>query len=310
MNEQLASDIKELAQEIGYVACGITSARPFNTFGRTVRDLIKRFPEAESLYGWMLNREDPRIKNPWARSIVVCIRHYGKYRLPKELVGHIGLNYLFDLRYEESPDHAMPKRMTDGLKKLRLRTRKGGVPDKAAASRAGATRFGKNCIAYCDGYGSWINIETWLVDVELPADVPSLRPLCPPGCRKCIDACPTGALVEPYRMRMDRCIAHLTYSSKGPVEPGLWDKMGEWIYGCDLCQQVCPLNHDKWEEEEDATWLEKIEKKLTPEALAGMDEATYRNVVHPLFWYIPKNDLHRWHENARRALEAKSRGKE
>jgi epoxyqueuosine reductase len=149
-----------------------------------------------------------------------------------------------------------------------------------------------------------MNIESWRVDAELPADRPTVDPPCPEGCRACLDACPTGAIVEPFVLRMDRCVAYLTYDAPEPIPAPLRDRMGGWIYGCDICQEVCPLNRGKWQEREAAPWLEEVAHLLTPEALAGMDEETYRNVVHPLFWYIAPDNLARWHRNARRALDA------
>ncbi|MCF7855493.1 MAG: hypothetical protein K9N51_11895 [Candidatus Pacebacteria bacterium] len=295
--------IKRTAADIGYLACGITTAAPFTRFADALRDRVARFPKASSLYAHMSYRADPRRTTPWARSIVVCIRRYGKYDLPPGLDNHIGRNYLADQRVPQCPDHDMPKRMTAALKKLGLKVKRGGTPDRLAAARAGVVRIGRNGFAYHEKAGSWLNISTWRVDAELPADQPDFACPCPDDCRACMDHCPTGAIVDPYVMRMDRCIAYLTYHAPHPIAPDLWAEMGPWIYGCDACQRICPLNDGKWQPEEPATWLDEAREYLTPQALADMGEVTYREVVHPLFWYIPLDDLERWHKNARRADE-------
>ena len=163
------------------------------------------------------------------------------------------------------------------------------------------TRFGRNNFAYSE-HGSWINVQSWLVDVALPPDAPTLEPACPDACRACIEACPTEALLEPFVMRWDRCIAYLTYEAPEPIAPELWQRMGPWIYGCDVCQEVCPLNEETWEPVEKAPWLEKVAWSLRPDALADMDEETHRAIVHPRFSYIPPENLARWRANARRAL--------
>ena len=302
MSEELKQAIKELVLRAGYVACGIIRAEPFVEYQRALGERIARFPEAAPLYEELRPRVDPQSKAPWVRSIVVCVRRYGKYILPQEAVGHIGRNYLGDRRFEGCADHAISDVVRDGLKALGLRIRKGGVPDRWAGARAGVTRFGRNCFAYAGRYGSWVNIESWRVDAELPPDEPTLTPACPPDCRACIKACPTGALSEPFVMRMDRCIAYLTYYAPHPIVPARWEKMGPWIYGCDVCQEVCPLNRGAWEPLEEAGWQMAVAEHLSPAALATMSAEVYREIIHPRFPYIPLEDLERWHVNARRAL--------
>ena len=304
MNLCLVDQIKSLAAQVGYAACGITSSEPFDDYLAALADHIRRFPEAQSLYKPMRQRAAPREKTPWARSIVVCLRWYGKYALPETAVGIIGRSYLADRRYAGCPDHDMPKRMKEGLAGLGLRVKTGGVPCRAAAARAGIARFGRNGFAYSERYGSWINIEAWRVDAELPLDKPATGCPCPNGCDVCLKACPTRALESPFTMRMDRCIAYLTYGAPEPVAQDLREKMGRWIYGCDACQEVCPLNKGKWKPLEDTAWQNEAKPHLTAAALAAMDEETYRKTIHPRFPYISEDDLGRWRSNAARSVSA------
>lgn len=302
----LETQIRDLARSVGYIDCRFTTAAPFEDYRQALEDRMRRFPEAADFYGAMRGRSDPRGNAPWVRSVVVAIRVYGKYRLPEGLAGHIGRNYLADRRIAACPDNTMPSRMKSGLMALGCRVKAGGVPCRSAAARCGAVRIGRNGFAYSREYGSWINIEAWRVDADLAPDAPDGEPLCPDGCRACLDACPTQAIVEPYVMRMDRCIAHLTYAAPEPVAPELQARMGPWVYGCDACQEACPLNAGRWRATEPAPWLDAVASRLTPEALGSMDERTYRESIHPLFWYIPDTSagLARWRANACRACAA------
>jgi epoxyqueuosine reductase len=297
--------IRELALASGYVACGVTRAERFWEYEEALDRRIELFPEAAPLYEELRGYADPLREAPWARSIVVCVRWYGRYDLPEGLVGHIGRQYLTDRRSSQGPDHGMPGRMSEGLERLGLRALAAKIPERLAAAKAGVARIGRNGFAYSDRYGSWIDFASWLVDAELPPGAPAADCPCPAGCRACIEACPTHAIVEPYVMRMDRCVAYLTYHAPEPIPGDLWEKMGSWIYGCDACQEACPLNRGKWRRQDRAPWLERAARHLVPEALAAMDEATYREIVHPLLWYIPVEHVHRWHANARRALGEK-----
>jgi len=300
---EIADRIRTAAAELGYVRCGFTDATPFERYARALDEHIRRFPEASSLYEPMRRRIDPRRTAPWARSIVVCIRGYNRFRLPPRLSDHIGRTYLVDNRRPGCPDHRMPRAMTELLRGLGLRVKRGGVPDRAAAERAGVAWILKSGFAWTPETGTWLNIETWRIDADLPPGRPLPGCPCPDDCTACIEACPTGALTAPLAMRMDRCVAYLTYEAPWPIAPDLWKCMGPWVYGCDACQQACPLNRGRWRNLEPGPWLDAIAEHLTPEALAEMDQKTYENVVYPRFWYIPREHLWRWRANARRAVE-------
>jgi len=308
MPNDLVSQIKALAAETGYAECGVTTADPFEDYATTLEELARRFPEQREQWLRMMHRARPREKAPWVRSIIVCIRWYGRYEVPESAVGSIGRSYLTDRRFEGCPDHDMPARMKAGLIRLGLRVKRGGLPDREAAARAGVARIGRNCFAYSDQYGSWINIETWLVDAELLPDTPSSGSPCPEGCDACIRACPTQALSAPFTVRMDQCIAYLTYEAPEPVSPELSGKMGKWIYGCDVCQEVCPLNKGKWKNEKKADWMLEIEPHLIPLALSQMNEETYRKIIHPRFWYIAEDNIKRWRASAARVTATLAAG--
>lgn len=298
--------IRAAARALGYAACGFACADPFPEYNAALDERAERFPQAAEAYRRLRPHGRPRQGAPWARSIIVCIRPYDGYRLPRNVSRHFGRNYLVDRRLPACPDHERPQRMSAALKALGLRVRRGGVPDRAAAARAGVAAIGRNGFAYAPPHGSWINIETWRVNVALPAGTPQPTP-CPDGCDLCLRACPTRALEAPYRMRMDRCIAWLTYHAPEPVAPDLWERMGAWIYGCDECQKVCPLNRDAATAAgEPVPWIEAVADLLTPAALARMDMHTYRERIHPLFWYIPATPegMARWCRNATRAAKA------
>ncbi len=299
----ISEKIKELAKDVGYVGCGIASTEVFTEFSAAIDQRIRAFPALASEYENMLKRAFPRQNNPWANAIVVCVHWYGKYRIPENISKGIGRSYLFDRRNSDCPDHDLPGRMKKGLEQLGLRVRRGGVPDRWAAARAGVARFGRNNFVYTEKHGSWINIEPFLVDAELTPDEPSYEIACPDSCRLCVEECPTKALQRPFCMRFDHCIAYLSYNAPEPIEPELWRLMGPWVYGCDQCQLICPLNADKWREIETAEWLKKMAPYLSTEALAEMDDATYRDVVQPTFWYIAADGVERWRRNALRARD-------
>ena len=120
----------------------------------------------------------------------------------------------------------------------------GALLEKSLARRAGLGAIGKNTLLIRPGRGSYFTIGSLLLSTPLPSriDAHGTTEICG-GCRRCLDACPTGALVEPYRLDSRRCLSYLTIER--PTDDSLELRKrfgGEWLFGCDICQEVCPYN--------------------------------------------------------------------
>ena len=116
--------------------------------------------------------------------------------------------------------------------------------ERAWAERAGLAYIGRNCCAIVPGQGSYRFLAVMLVNQELPPDPPLATAVQHCGsCHRCLEACPTDAFVGPHRLDARRCLSYLSIELKGPIPVPLRLGMGRWVFGCDLCQEVCPHNH-------------------------------------------------------------------
>ncbi len=298
----ITDDIKEKAHSLGYDLCGIIPADSLNEYCLHLDKRIERFPESRQLYEKLYNFGSPEKKEKWAKSIIVCVRRYNKYKIPSGTDRYFGKVYLFDGRLKCSEEYRNTVLFEEYLRDLDASFFKDFTAARLAAVKAGLGQFGKNNFLYTQ-YGSWVWIDTWTVNLELKYDEPAAPAgTCPENCKKCIESCPTGALSESFAMDRGTCISQLTCFSSDLQPDHLRDQMGTWLYGCDVCQDECPMNRDTWIGEEKFPELDSITELLIPEKIFEMDEKIFLEKIHPRFWYIGKNNIRLWKCNAIRAM--------
>jgi len=149
------------------------------------------------------------------------------------------------------------------------------IAERDFAWAAGLGWFGKNTMLIDPKSGSYFLLTAFLTDVALPADAPLQTDHCG-TCTACLDACPTGALPEPGVLDAARCISALTVESQGPVALDLRPGMGDWIFGCDICQEVCPWNRHAPGSSEPTFQPRGGEATLSLAGLLGLDEQAFR----------------------------------
>ena len=297
-----STEIKRKAKELGYLACGIIPSMVFDEYTKALDDRINSFPESKELYANFYKLAE---KNEAAKSIIVTTIRYNKYKVPEKLQGLIGKMYLFDSRLSYSYENRAKLEFETYLKTFGFNILPSNVPVRWAAVKAGLGKFGRNNFIYDPEHGSYIIINTWAIDKELDYDTGDEKSFpsgCNENCQKCVSSCPTAALSGSLSMDMGKCIARHSFSAKDALDEKTRSQMGLWIYGCDVCQDVCPLNKDKFKESKEFPLLSEFEEYLKPENLLTMDENTYLNIVDPRFWYIGKDNIWLWKCNALRHM--------
>ena len=265
-----ADQIKAQAAALGFDACGIAAADHIDPEGRFNAWLEKGY-HADMV--WMTRapeiRTDIRLKLPNAKSVVVVAKDYFANRPPAAPLTGLVSRYAWGRDYHEvlrDPARAL----ADSIRRMEpnaatyLSIDTGPVWEKAWAARAGLGWIGKNSLVIRPDVGSWCVLAVMATTVELTPDAP-IANQCH-ACTHCIDACPTGAIVAPGVIDARRCLSYQTIENRGAIPEALHAAMGDYVFGCDRCQEACPWNqsppthpHPEFLPQNDSIPLDEIE---------------------------------------------------
>lgn len=291
--------IKTKGLELGFSHVGIIPCHDYPEYAKEVasRPDYKRFVDnPASFYAGCF----PSRYYPQGRSVVCATYGYSGIDYPEGMLAHIGRIYLARC-YVPTPESIAGRRvaaMAEYLEGFGMDVFDNSVefPARPAAVEAGVVRYGDNNFVRTEEDGSFVVIYVWLIDAELAYDAPLEPQPCPDDCRLCVKACPTGALEGPRRLNPMRCI--LMNDLLVPMKPGMEDVVGQHIHGCDICQAVCPRNHEVLSRpKRKDPFLEKLAEKFSLERILlmeGFDDDYYEDVVRPIMYnYIRDVDVFR-----------------
>jgi len=305
--------IVERAKSIGFDRCGVVRAEKFPELAQTSEWLAREY-SGEMKYLADPRRSDPQSALPGVRSVIVCLLNYNTahplstetkpqndQEEPRGWISRYawGRDYHEVLRYRLDRLVGSLREHFSGPLEARSYVDTGPVQERILAKHAGLGWLGKNTLLLNEALGSYFFLGVILTTLDL---TPSLaaNELPPPdlcgNCRQCLDACPTEAFVEPYVMDARRCISYLTIELRQNIPEEFREPMGLHVFGCDICQDVCPWNRrapiaaleefqprifsSPGEEKADTSSSAEGESLLLPrlEWLAGMSEAEFREL--------------------------------
>ncbi|MBY0588117.1 tRNA epoxyqueuosine(34) reductase QueG [bacterium] len=245
---QISSDLRRWAKEVGFDLVGIAPAtKDLGTDRLTAWLEAGMHGEMKYLEESLPVRRDPSLILDGVKSVVVVGLSYRTKEPELSPEGSARIS-----RYAWGTDYhdvirAKLRRMGENLKSnypdvnSRRAVDSAPIMERDYAVLAGLGWIGKNTLLLDQRVGSWLFLGVLLVDAELDYDEPTETDHCG-SCQQCIDACPTQALEGPYQLDARRCISYLTIEHRSAIEEPLARKMGPWVYGCDICQEVCPWN--------------------------------------------------------------------
>jgi epoxyqueuosine reductase len=254
---QLAALIKRAAHEAGFDVTGIAPVRDnpeldyFPQWIAAGHAGEMKYMEARDGEGYLKRASLARVA-PWARSVIVCAINYNTAQPYSTQVHDPERAWISRYAWSREDYHEAVLRSLQWVEEAlrhaaadhNLITRSyvdtGPIVERVAAKYAGIGWIGKNTCIINQKKGSWLFLGVILTSLELPPDLPA--PDRCGSCTRCIEACPTDALIAPYRLDSNRCISYLTIEKRGAIPEDMRAGLGRHVFGCDICQDVCPWN--------------------------------------------------------------------
>jgi epoxyqueuosine reductase len=249
-----------MARAAGFDLCGIAPASEFPELAH-LEDWLERGHAGEMRYLHDARRRSPSLAMAGARSVIVCVLNYNA-ALPSSTDAPAPTNlqagpqgWISRYAWGEDYHHVLGEKLEVLLKNLRAEFPEpfearayvdtGPIIERVAAKYAGLGWLAKNTCLINEELGSWLFLGVIVTTLDLAASLDLAETPAPDlcgNCSLCIDACPTGALVEPYILDARLCISYLTIELRGAIPEELRKPIGRHVFGCDICQDVCPWN--------------------------------------------------------------------
>ena len=270
---------KAAAADLRFDACGIAEAGPIDPDGRLDAWLAAGH---HASMAWMARtrevRQDVEQKLPGAQSVIVVARNYYAER-PEDETGEGRVSrYAWGRDYHRALRKPL-KALAETVESLvpdaetYCSIDSGPVMEKAWAVKAGVGWLGKNTLVLRRDLGSWFFLATILTTAKLEPDHP-VADQCG-GCTLCLDACPTNALIEPRVLDSTKCISYQTIENRGDVPKDVAANHGDWVFGCDICQEACPWNRAPSETDESDFHPRAGHAHPNLDTLTTMDDAAF-----------------------------------
>lgn len=275
--------IKEEAHRLGFSFVGFSKADFLEEEAPRLEKWLKEKQHGEMSY--MENnfdkRLDPRLLVEGSKSVISLLYNYYSDQIqsdptaPKISTYAYGEDYHFVIKRKlKSLLHFIEDNI--GQVDARVFTDSAPVLDRAWAKKAGLGWIGKNANLINKNQGSYFFIAEIILDLDLIYDSP-VQDYCG-SCTKCIDACPTGAIIQPYVVDGSKCISYFTIELKEAIPQELKGKMDNWMFGCDICQQVCPWNSFSLQHNEPAFNPHPDLLSMTKGDWKGLQEDTFKEL--------------------------------
>ncbi len=283
-HEQLSQKIKTEAGKLGFFACGISKAGHLPDEAERVEHWLKKGMHGNMHY-LERNREKrydqaKLVKN--TRSVISVLLNYFPERELPEKSGYKISKYAYGRDYHYVVKQKLGQLLETietwtGKRQARIFTDSAPVLDRAVARRAGLGFVGKNTMLINRKGGSFFFIGHILLDLDLKPDEEITENFCG-SCTRCIDACPTGALA-PFELDARKCISYLTIEYRGDDLPESFKgKWKQWIFGCDICQDVCPWNQKARPTTEPAFQPAEALLEITKSGWENLDKPTFKKL--------------------------------
>jgi len=249
MDVETAARIKAMARQLGFDRVGICSADAVEREDYVRSWVADRAGEMEYLRRNLEVRLDPRRLLEGARSVIVVAANYHQ-TAPDERSGPEPSGRIASYAWGDDYHQVLKDKLGELVERIRglvvtpfqarICVDTAPILERELAARAGVGWIGKNTLVLDAELGSYFFLGEVVTTLELPADPPAVDHCG--SCTRCLEACPTGAFPAPYQMDAARCISYLTIEHRSEIDERLAPLMGDWVFGCDVCQEVCPYN--------------------------------------------------------------------